>query len=64
MDTYRVGIRNQKGEKVMLEVSGIQSHAFARDFVTRETKAPVVLALVNPIEPKAPMEPQTVPEAA
>lgn len=65
MSCFRVGAR-RNGKNAVFEVNHISSFALARDFVIRETQADVVLALVNPIEPKeipAPT-PEHQPEAA
>lgn len=60
MEVFRVGIRNAQGQKLMIEVNNTQSYAMARDFVIRETKAQVCLALVNPIEQTIFDEPEKI----
>jgi len=59
MNTYRLGFRDSQGNKQVAEVDNVPSFLFARDFVIREAKASVCLALVNPIEPKP--APELVP---
>lgn len=58
MNAYRVAARTADGVKSVYEVDQVNNFAMAREFVIRETKAYVCLALVNPIEKPVFVEPE------
>jgi hypothetical protein len=57
MSIFRLAYRDINGQKHVGEMNGLASYQFAREFVIREARAVVCLALVTPIEPQESPEP-------